>query len=127
MSLYDEHPLTDFDRKARELLGDHVVIKALAGQAVFQGLPRYVSEYLIAKYVQPATWRDDLAKMQAKIKELLPDLERRELLKEKLLPLGGIVLICNVEARISLKNGQRWARIPAIQDDRVRIGSSLLE
>ena len=127
MALYDEIPLTEFDHKTRSLLGEHVVVKSLAQQAVFQGLPRYVSEYLIAKYVQPATWRDDLAKMQAKIKELLPDLERRELLKEKLLRLGEIVMIDNVEARIDLKNGQRWARIPAIQDDRVRLGSALLE
>ncbi len=127
MSLYDELPLTDFDRKAREVLGEQVVVKSLAGQAVFQGLPRYVSEYLIAKYVQPATWREDLAKMQAKIKDLLPDLERRELLKEKLLRLGEVTIIDNVEARIDLKNGQRWARIPSLQDDKIRLASPLLQ
>jgi ATP-dependent Lon protease len=127
MSLYDDLPLTDFDRKTREVLGDRVVVKSLAQQAVFQGLPRYVSEYLIAKYVQPASWREDLAKMQAKIKELLPDLEHRELLKEKLLRLGEVVLIDAVEARIDLKNGQRWARVPVLKDDKVRVGSSMLE
>ena len=127
MSLYDDLPLTDFDRKARDLLGEQVVVKSLAGQTVFQGLPRYVSEYLIAKYVQPTTWREDLAKMQAKIKDLLPNLERRELLKEKLLRLGEVVVIDNVEARIDLKNGQRWARVPALQDDKVRVGSNMLE
>ena len=71
MALFDEHPLSDLDKKAHEILGDKVVVKSLAQQAAFQGLPRYVSEYLIAKYVKPDTWRDDLAKMQAKVKELL--------------------------------------------------------
>ena len=126
MSLYDELPLTDFDRKVRDSLGDKVVVKSLAQNTAFQGLPRYVSEYLIAKFVQPATWRDDLVKVQTKIKELLPDLERRELKKEALLRLGELTLIDNIEARIDLKNGERWVRVPAIQDDKVRVGSDLL-
>lgn len=127
MALFDEHPLTDLDRKAHSVLGDKVVIKALAQQSAFQGLPRYVSEYLIAKYVKPDTWRDDLAKMQAKIRELLPDLESREFLKERLLSRGEITLIDNVDARVDLRGGQRWARVPAIQDSKVRVSAAMLE
>ena len=127
MALLDEHPLSDLDRKAHLLLGDKVVVKALAQQAAFQGLPRYVSEYLIAKYVKPETWREDLAKMQAKVKELLPDLEHRELLKERLLSRGEVTMIDSVEARVDLRGGQRWARIPALQDNKVRVSGSLLE
>jgi ATP-dependent Lon protease len=127
VSLFDEHPLTDLDRKAHDLLGDRVVIKALAQQTAFQGLPRYVSEYLIAKYVKPDTWKDDLAKMQAKVRELLPDLEHREFLKERLLSLGEITLVDNVDARVDLRGGQRWARVPAIQDQKVRISAALVE
>ena len=127
MALFDEHPLSDLDRKAHEILGDKVVIKSLAQQAAFQGLPRYVSEYLIAKYVKPDTWRDDLAKMQAKVKELLPDLEHREFLKERLLSRGEVTLIDNVDARVDLRGGQRWARVPAIQDNKVRVSAAMLE
>jgi ATP-dependent Lon protease len=127
VALFDDHPLSDLDKKAHEILGDKVVVKSLAQQAAFQGLPRYVSEYLIAKYVKPDTWRDDLAKMQAKVKELLPDLEHREFLKERLLSRGEITLIDNVDARVDLRGGQRWARVPAIQDAKVRVSSSLLE
>ena len=103
MSLFDDHPLTESDRKAHAALGDKVVVKSLAQQAALHRLPRYVSEYLIAKYVKPDTWRDDLAKIQAKIKELLPDLEHRELLKEQLLGKGEVTLIDNVEARVDLQ------------------------
>jgi ATP-dependent Lon protease len=125
--LYDEHPLTDLDRKAHSLLGEKVVIKALSQQASLQRLPRYVSEYLIAKYVKPESWKDDLAKIQAKIKELLPDLEHRELLKERLLGRGEVTLIDNIEARVDLKSGQRWARIPSLGDSYVRVPALLLE
>jgi len=93
VALFDEHPLSDLDKKAHEILGDKVVVKSLAQQAAFQGLPRYVSEYLIAKYVKPDTWKDDLTKIQAKIKELLPNQEAREMLKEKLLGKGEVTLI----------------------------------
>jgi ATP-dependent Lon protease len=127
MSLYEEVPLSDLDRKAREVFGEQVVVKSLAQQAVFHGLPRYVSEYLIAKYVRPEAWRDDLAKVQARIKDLLPDLDHREVVKDKLLRTGENTLIDYVEARVDLRNGQRWARVSAISDDKVRIGAALLE
>src|SRR3954454_18368970 len=126
-NLFDEHQLSDLDNKAHDDLGDKVVLKSLAQQAAFQGLPRYVSEYLIAKYVKPDTWRDDLAKMQAKVKELLPDLEHREILKERLLSRGEVTLIDNVDARVDLRGGPRWARVPAIQDNKVRGSSAMLE
>lgn len=127
MSLFDDFPLTELDKKAHAALGDKVVIKSLAQQAALQRLPRYVSEYLIAKYVKPETWREDLANIQAKIRDLLPDLERRELLKEKLLGRGEVTLIDHVEVRVDLKGGQRWARVPALGDSKVRVPAALVE
>src|SRR6266849_4329202 len=127
MSLYEDVPLSDLDRKARQVFGSQVVVKSLANQAAFHGLPRYVTEYLIAKFVRPETWKEDLAKVQQKIKDLLPDLDRRELAKERLLRTGELVLIDNVEARVDLTRGQRWARVPAINDDKVRVSAGILE
>src|SRR5438552_5237135 len=127
MSLYEETPLSELDHKAREVFGEHVVVKSLAQQAALHGLPRYVSEYMIAKYVKPESWQDDLAKVQAKIKDLLPELDHRELVKDRLLRTGEITVIDNVEARVDLRSGQRWARVPAINDERVRVSAALLE
>lgn len=127
VSLFNDFPLSELDRKAREVFGEQVVIKALAQNAAFHRLPRYVSEYLIAKYVRPESWREDLAKIQAKIKDLLPEIDRRELVKERLLRTGEVVLIDPVEARIDFKNGQRWAKVEALGDDRVRVPAALLE
>ncbi|HZU36735.1 MAG TPA: BREX system Lon protease-like protein BrxL [Gemmataceae bacterium] len=127
MSLYDDLPLSELDRKARDVFGVDVVVKSLTQQTAFHGLPRYVAEYLIAKYVQPESWRDDLTKVQTKIRDLLPDLERRELVKDRLLRTGEIVLLDAVEARVDLRGGQRWSRVPAINDDKVRVPAAILE
>jgi ATP-dependent Lon protease len=127
LSLFEDFPLSELDRKSRQVFGDRVVVKALTQRAAFHRLPRYVSEYLIAKYVRPESWHDDLDKVQAKIKDLLPETDRRELVKERLLRTSEVVLIDPVEARIDLRNGQRWARVDALGDDRVRVPSSLLE
>ncbi len=125
MALFDEHPLTELDRKAHSVLGEKGVIKSLAASAALSRLPRYVSEYLIAKYVKPESWRTDLANVQTKLKELLPDLEHRELLKDKLLTRGEVTLIDHVEVRIDLRGGQRWARVPSLSDNNVRVPSSI--
>lgn len=127
MSVYDDFPLTPFDRKTLDIFGEQVVIKSLAQQSAFNRLPRYVSEYLIAKFVKPESWQADIEKIKAKIKESLPDLEHRELLKEKLLRTGEVIVIDNLEARIDLRNQQRWVKIPALNDDRVRVASPILE
>ncbi len=127
MALFDDHPLTQSDKKAHGVLGEHVVVKSLAQEAAFHRLPRYVSEYLIAKYVKPETWKDDLAKIRTRIKDLLPDLEHRELLKEKLLSRGEVTLIDAIEARVDLKGGQRWARVPALNDSKVRVPAAVTE
>ena len=51
MSLFEQKSLTAADRKATSVFGDQVVVKALAQEAAFHRLPRFVSEYLIAKFV----------------------------------------------------------------------------
>jgi ATP-dependent Lon protease len=127
VSIFTDITSSDLDRKAHEIFGDQVVVKSLANQAAFHRLPRYVSEYMIAKYVKPESWQDDLAKVQAKIKDLLPELDHRELVKDRLLRTGEIIVIDNVEARVDLRSGQRWARVPAINDERVRVSAALLE
>jgi ATP-dependent Lon protease len=127
VSLFEEFPLSELDRKAYQVFGEQVVIKALAQRTAFHRLPRYVSEYLIAKFVRPESWREDLEKVQSKIKDLLPETDRRELVRERLLRTGEVVLIDHVEAKIDLRNGQRWAKVDALGDDRVRVPSPLLE
>ena len=126
MSLFEQKSLTAADRKAKSVFGDQVVVKALAQEAAFHRLPRFVSEYLIAKFVRPESWQQDLEKVKTRIKDALPELSHRELLKDQLLRKGEVTIIDLVEARVDLRSQQRWAQVQAVQDDRIRIGEPLL-
>ena len=86
MAGLEDFALTELDRKAMQTLGDKVVVKQLAQQTVFDKIPRYVSEYLLAKYVKIESHTEDLARMQSRIKQLLPsqDDKRNQLLASTL-------------------------------------------
>src|SRR5260370_38541890 len=84
MALFEDFALSELDRKARQVFGENVVVKALAQRAGFHRLPRYVAEYLIAKYVRSDSWREDLEKVHAKVKDLLPEVDRRDDLHKRL-------------------------------------------
>src|SRR6516165_9929271 len=102
MSIYDETQLGDLDRKAREVFGEHVVVKSLAREAALHNLPRYVSEYMIAKYVRPETWSEDLARVQERLKDLRFDMDHWKLVKEPPRRTGQAILMENVEERADL-------------------------
>jgi len=119
--------LNPFDKKISDVIKDKAVNKKLAIQAAFQGLPRFVTEYLLAKFVKPESWKEDLAKVQNRIRELLPNPETRELTKEKLLATGEVTLIDQVDCRVDLREGKRWARIPSLDLNQVVVRQSLLE
>ena len=127
MSQFDGFQLAPLDTKALDNLGERVVLKALARQSALDRLPRYVSEYLVAKKVRHDTWKTDLADLQERIKLLLPTFEERELLKERLLRNGELTIIDQVEVKVDLAKGQRWAAIPALNESKARIEPALLE
>ena len=116
-----------FDDKVARLFGARVVHKALAQQEAFARIPRYVTEYLIAKYVRPETAEEDLRRIKEQLRERLPDLDRRELIKDQLVREGHFVLIDAVEVRVDLKTGERGARIPSLDERNARIQEAIVE
>ena len=115
-----------FESKLAALFGDRVVEKDLAREEAFFRLPRYVTEYLIAKYVKPATAAQDIERLKTQIRDRLPDLDRRELIKDRLMRDGHYTLIDAVEARVDLRAESRWATVPCLEDRGVRINAALL-
>src|SRR6185503_648602 len=118
--------IQDFEGKLKALFGDRVVEKGLAREEAFFRLPRYVTEYLIAKYVKPQSAAEDLERLKSQIRDRLPDLDRREVIKDRLMRDGHFTMIDAVEARVDLKAGARWAAIPCLDDRQVRIGEAIL-
>lgn len=121
----EDFPLTELDRKADTTLGDKAVLKSLVAATTFQRLPRYVSEYLVAKYVKRDTREKDIETVQEKIRTLMPEQDQKEHTQEQLLSSGKITVIDNLDARIDLKTGKRWVYVPCIDDNNVRLNAEI--
>lgn len=122
----DEFPLTELDKKADTTLGDKAVLKSLVAATTFQRLPRYVSEYLVAKFVKRESREKDIESVKQKIQELMPEHDRKEHTQEQLLSKGQIKVIDNLDARVDLKTGRRFVHVPCIDDYNVRIPAEIL-
>ncbi len=122
-----EANLSPFDLRVAEVLGDKGVHKDLAQQASFHGLPRFVTEYLLAKFVKKETWKQDVEKVKNRIRDLLPNPENREMIKERLLSTSEVTLIDQVDCRVDLKEGKRWARVPSLDENKVGVTPEILE
>lgn len=115
-----------YDDRLRRLFADRIVDKGLSQQEGFSRVPRYVSEYLIAKYVRPESLEEDIERIKAQLRERLPDVDRRELIKDRLVREGQYVLIDAIEVRVDLRTGQRFATIPSLEERGARIDEDLL-
>lgn len=122
----DDFPLTELDKKADATLGDKAVLKSLAAATSFQRLPRFVSEYLIAKFVKRESIQESLEKVKDRIRTLMPEQDRKEHTQNRLINDAMIKVIDNVDARIDLKSGKLWVDVPCIGDRDVRVGKDII-
>jgi ATP-dependent Lon protease len=111
----------------KALFGDRIVNKGLAQQGSFSRLPRYVAEYIVAKYVHEETAESDLERIKDQIRRRFPDPDQREVIKNELLRAGHYTLIDRVEARVDLREESRWAVIPSLGEDRVRLDGRIAD
>ncbi len=120
-------PLTEFDLRIKELLSDRVVLKPLTRwNEAYKEFPRYVMEYLCAKYVSP----DDPLPGQQKIDRLLSEhyveSDARELIKSRIKEKGEYVLLGQLQVRLDQTRDHYWAEVPAIGDNFVRVSHKVL-
>lgn len=111
---------------ARSVYADRVVDKVIANQEVFYRLPRFVAEYLIAKYVRPGTEQADLARVKEQIKGRVPEAGQKEVIKHQLLRNGKHVVIDLLEVETDLAEGCHWARVNCLDGERLAIDGALV-
>lgn len=112
---------------ARHVYGDRVVNKQLANQEAFARLPRYVTEYLIAKFVQPGREHEGVEAIKERIKGRIPEADQKELIKHKLLRDGTFVVIDQLEVEVDLGEGRPFARLNCLHGEQLSISSALVE
>lgn len=112
---------------AREVYGDRVVDKLLANQEVLHRLPRYVAEYLIAKYVKPGNEQQGIASIKERIRGRIPEADQKEVIKNRLLQSGAHVVIDHLEVETDLEEGCHWARVNCLHGEKLGIDARLVD
>lgn len=117
----------DFEEKIQTCLKDRVVLKPLTRwNEAYKEFPRYVMEYLVARYVNP----DDPVIGQQKIDRILNEhyveSGAKELIKSKIKEKGEYTLLGQLQVRLDESRDHYWAEVPVLGSNFVRIGKRVL-
>src|SRR5512138_233346 len=119
--------LTPGDLKALELISDRVVLKPLTRwNEAYKEFPRYVMEYLCARYVDPANPVPGQHRIDELLSEHYVESDAKELIKSRIKEKGEYVLLGSLQVRLDAGRDHYWAEVPTLGDNFVRIGQRLL-
>ena len=116
------------DDKVREVFDSALIVpKELARRDYFRRIPRYVSEFLIAKYVDPHNPSPGLKRIESFLEKHHPGPGRAEFVRDQLFRTGQYLILDEIEVRVDLENKIYWARIPSLNERHARIRPDLTE
>jgi len=123
----NNYQFTPLDHKVQELMADRIILKSLTRwNDAYKELPRFVMEYLVARFVNP----DDPIAGQAKIDRILTenwvDSAEKELIKSRIKERGIYNLLGSVQVRLEASKDHYWVTVPAIGENTVRITRNIL-
>lgn len=115
------------DEKVLAHLSDRIVLKPLTRwNDAYKEFPRYVMEYLCARYVDPAEPSIGQQKIDRLLSEHYVGSEAKELIKSKIKEKGEYTILGQFQVRLDAARDHYWAEVPAIGENYVRVSPSLL-
>lgn len=119
--------LTLSDSKILSVFSDRVILKPLTRwNEAYKEFPRYVMEYLVAKYVDPNNPIVGQQKIDKVLNEHYVESGSRELIKSRIKEEGEYILLGQLQARLDASKDHYWVDVPAIGDNFVRISKKIL-
>jgi ATP-dependent Lon protease len=113
--------------KVHSVFSDRVILKPLTRwNEAYKEFPRYVMEYLVAKYVDPENPIIGQQKIDRLINEHYAESGARELIKSRIKEEGEYILLGQLQARLDASRDHYWVEVPAIGDNFVRINKKVL-
>ncbi|MBA3923939.1 MAG: TIGR02688 family protein, partial [Nostocaceae cyanobacterium] len=101
---------TSLDEKILAHLGDRVVLKPLTRwNDAYKEFPRYVMEYLCARYVDPANPGIGQHKIDRLLSEHYVGSESKELIKSKIKEKGEYTILGQFQVRLDAARDHYWA------------------
>lgn len=119
--------MSDLDKKVQQLLGDRVVLKPLTRwNEAYKEFPRYVMEYLCARYVDPSDPVVGQQRIDKILSEHYVESEAKELIKSRIKEKGEYALLGQLQVRLDASRDHYWAELPALGDNFVRVSQKVL-
>ncbi len=103
-----------------------VICKGTALNPPFDRLPRFVAEYLVAKFA-PEGAENRLSRLREFVQRHYPTLEQREWAKDQLLRRDRLVLIDELRVKPDLTTGLYTAQLATLGDVRVTVPSEICD
>jgi ATP-dependent Lon protease len=108
-------------------MGDRVVLKPLTRwNEAYKEFPRYVLEYLCARYVDPGNPVAGQGRIDRLLQEHYVESDARELIKSRIREKKEYVLLGSLQVRLDAARDHYWADVPALGDSFVRISQRVL-
>ena len=124
----DTYQPTPTDEKVLESMRDRVVLKPLTRwNEAYKEFPRYVMEYLCARYVDPDNPIPGQQRIDRLLQEHYVDSEARELIKSRIKEQKEYVLLGALQVRLDAARDHYWAEVPALGDSYVRVSQRVLQ
>ena len=109
------------------LMGDRIVSKPLTRWSeAYKEFPRFVLEYLVAKYVDPENPNMGQLKIDKILSEHYVASNDKELIKSRIREDGQYVILGPLNVRLDESRDHYWADVPALGSHHVRISRLIL-
>lgn len=123
----NSYQFTPLDHKVQELMSDRIILKSLTRwNDAYKEFPRFVMEYLVARFVDPANPVTGQAKIDRILTENWVDSAEKELIKSRIKEKGLYNLLGSVQVRLDASKDHYWVNVPAIGENTVRITRNIL-
>ena len=110
------------DAKIIEHLSDRVILKPLTRwNEAYKEFPRYVMEYLCARFVDPHEPLLGQQKIDRILEEHYVDSGKKELIKSRIREQGEYTFLGQLTLSYDQRTDHYWADVPALGDSHVRV------
>lgn len=124
---HESYQFTALDHKVQELMPDRIILKSLTRwNDAYKEFPRFVMEYLVARFVDPSNPVAGQSKIDRILTENWVDSSEKELIKSRIKEKGVYKLLGSLQVRLDAAKDHYWVTLPVIGENTVRITRNIL-
>lgn len=120
--------IAELDSKAKSAFGSYVVRKELLHSHEISRLPRFISEYLVAKfYISGEPTQDELRKLQDFVTTHFPELRDKDKILHDIMTQGSYTLMDEFKVETDIKGARHRLFVPCLNIRDAKVLPTILE